>query len=243
MGSIYREYCNNKSFEERFQKPSSVSKETHIVLAFARDYDEEDRHTNGIYREFFDKNVTPQLIADFKKNFPSDSVVKFFLCIGNCSEKYPFHITDKARWITNATRSLQHIIQHYGFDGIDVYYTRSHINANDSVDAIGKDGLQVLRRAVPHRNCEYFDYVVYQTHDDVHHNIPLNDPQDVITIFNDLVSNHNYPKEKLLVGHSILPKDWDTAPYPVILTALPKLIKDGTIQGTSVWAITDDDQP
>ncbi|KAF7845328.1 ruBisCO-associated protein-like [Senna tora] len=262
IGNIYREYCSNKSFEKRLQKLSAVSRETHVVLAFARDYDDNNRHTDRKFKEFFDKDVNPDLITNFKKNLPSNSKVKLFLCIGNRSQKYPFRITDKYRWVNNATSSLERIIKHYGFDGIDVYYTSSSSNAKDFVYAIGtvidelmeqriittaslalspfmnrmdRNFYDTLYKKKPHN----FDYVVYQTHDDAD-SIPLIDAQALITIFNDLASNHNFPKEKLLAGHSILPKDWDTVPYPVIFTALPKLIKDGTIRGTSMWAITDD---
>ncbi|KAF7845320.1 ruBisCO-associated protein-like [Senna tora] len=179
----------------------AISGEMHVVLAFARDYNENGTHMDGIFKVFFDKkNVTPKLIADFKLSVPSDSKVKFFL-------------------------SLTGIIE-YKFDGIDVYYSRIGAHVEMFVDAIGKESTQ-------------FDYVVYQTQDDAHKNRLIN-PQELITDFKNLVSNHRYPTRKLLVGHSILPKDWDKVAYPLILAALPQLFRDDTVQGTSVWAITDD---
>ncbi|KAF7845327.1 ruBisCO-associated protein-like [Senna tora] len=262
MGSVYREYCRDKSFEKRLQQLFAVSGEMHVVLAFARDYDESDIHTDGAFRVSFDQeNVTPQFIANFKKNLPPNSIVKFFLCIGNRNEKYPFRIVHKDKWIAKATSSLQGIIKRYGFDGIDVYYTRIHTQFKDFVDAIGTvinnlmiNGTITTASLAPchfmnamsyefydelyNRNHHIFDYVVYQTHDDAHSN-PLNNPQALITDFNDLVSNHNYPKHKLLVGHSILLKDWDAVPYPVILSALPQLFRDDTVKGTSVWTLTE----
>ncbi|KAF7808239.1 ruBisCO-associated protein-like [Senna tora] len=261
IGSIYREYCNNISFEKRLQNLFTISRETHVILAFARDYDDSERRTNGIFKEFFDQNVTPLMIANFKRDSPT---TKIFLCIGDRSQRYPFRITNKRRWITNATTSLRRIIRHYGFDGIDVYYTRSDVEANDFIYAIGTviDTLmtqQIITTAslapcsfmhrpnynfyaeLYKRNPNNFDYVVFQTHDD-NNDVPLNDAQALITNFIDLASNQNYPKEKLLIGHSILPRDWDTIPYPVILTALPQLIKSGVVQGTSVWNLTDDQE-
>ncbi|KAF7845333.1 ruBisCO-associated protein-like [Senna tora] len=259
IGSIYREYCSNDSFEKRLQNLSAVSRETHVVLAFARDYDDWDSHTNGIFKVFFDQNMTPLMIANFKRDSPT---AKFFLCIGDRSQRYPFDVTDKHTWIINATTSLKCIIQEYGFHGIDVYYTRSNTNADDFIYAIGTviDTLmtqQIITTAsiapcsfmhgpdckfyagLYNRNPMNFDFVVFQTHDD-DNDIPMNDAQQLINIFNKLASDDNFPKEKLVAGHSILPKDWDTLPYPVILTALPQLIKSGVVQGTSVWTLTDD---
>ncbi|KAF7845330.1 ruBisCO-associated protein-like [Senna tora] len=260
ISSIYREYCSNESFEKRLQSLSVVSRETHVVLAFARNYDDWDSHTNGIFKVFFDQNVTPLMITNFKRNWPT---TKFFLCIGDRSKRYPFHVTDKRTWIINATTSLKSIIQDYGFDGIDVYYTSSNsTNADDFIYTIGTviDTLKTQKiittasiapcsfmdrpdcnfyAGLYKRNPNNFEFVVFQTHDD-DNDIPMNDAQQLINIFNKLASDDNFPKEKLVAGHSILPKDWDTLPYSVILTALPQLIKSGVVQGTSVWALTDD---
>ncbi|KAF7845331.1 ruBisCO-associated protein-like [Senna tora] len=253
------ELCND-SFEKPLQNLSAVSRETHVVLAFARDYDDWDNHTNGIFIVFFNQNVTPLMITNFKRDWPT---TKFFLCIGDRSKRYPFHVTDKHTWIINASTSLKSIIQDYGFDGIDVYYTSSNsTNADDFIYTIGMviDTLKTQKiittasiapcsfmdrpdcnfyAGLYNRNPKIFEFVVFQTHDD-DNDIPMNDAQQLINIFNKLASDDNFPKEKLVAGHSILPEDWDTLPYPVILTALPQLIKSGVVQGTSVWALTDD---
>ncbi|KAI9102980.1 hypothetical protein K1719_023419 [Acacia pycnantha] len=180
----YRVYPSTPESVESL-KHVVLKNEVHIVLAFARDYDAPGSQ-NGIFVPYFNPNFTPKWIREFKNN--SKSTVKFFLSIGGRDKKYPFYIPPNSRdaWVKNAIDSLKHIVNNYGFDGIDVYY--EHVtsgNENDFVKAIGEviselklSNENVITRAslaisYPHKslyealykeNPALYDHVVYQIH-------------------------------------------------------------------------------
>ncbi|KAI9102913.1 hypothetical protein K1719_023352 [Acacia pycnantha] len=233
-----------------------LTKEVQIVLAFARDYNAGDKN-KGNFVSYVDSSFTPEWIQEFKNK--SRSTVKFFLSIGGRNAKYPFQIPSdrQAEWVGNAINSLTDIVNHYKFDGIDVYY--EHVKSGDDefvnaiwkvISALKRDDKNTIARvslAVPiplkglyeklYVKCHaYFDHVVLQTH-------TVTTPIYTVDQYVHEFGGQNTPyveKSKIVVGHSILPSDWKNVRLPIFLGAIPKLHDIG-IDSISEWAVTDHD--
>lgn len=231
-----------------------LTKEVHIVLPFARDYDPAGENTTGNFISYFNSTFTPDKIREIKNK--SKSNVKFFLSIGGRNAKYPFQIPsdNQEKWVGNAISSLTAIVNRYKFDGIDVYY--EHVN---SCDEFPKNMGQVLKNLKSGRDpvikkasltvsaplnslyvnlykaaSAHIDHVVYQSHSEIS---PVSTVDKLVEVFDGLT---NYPNTKIFAGHSILRSDWKKVPLPIFLGALPKLFEK-EIVSISNWIVTDHD--
>lgn len=255
--SAYRVYASTLSSIEHLPI-ASLQNELHIVLAFARDYDNTGKYQTGKFFPYFDTStLNAEAIRNVKESATTTSV-KFFLSIGGRDPRFPFAVTsaEESAWIKNATATLKQIVTEYGIDGIDVYY--EHINPN-AVHQFGKSIQQVVWNLKSDKtitqasvtvsaplinnylelykaNERLFDYVVYQSHTETY---PISTFQDLQLAFDKLYPN--YPLNKIFAGHSdVLPADWTTVPPPIFLGAVPQLLNKG-IFGISKWIVTPND--
>lgn len=136
MSQIFRQYTYDDSFLKVFVD-SRLANEYQIALIFARDYDESDGPTNGIFRIYWDQTkITPSSILQFRESLPHNVTLKVFISIGDRDVKYRFRPLDAQSWISNATESLTSIIRDnlYALTlnqiefGLDVFY--EHIDDN-----------------------------------------------------------------------------------------------------------------
>ncbi|XP_028775848.1 ruBisCO-associated protein-like [Neltuma alba] len=141
MPQIFRQYTYDDSFLKVFVD-SNLASEYQIALIFARDYDELNSPTNGIFNIFWDKTkVTPSSILQFRERLPVNVKLKVFISIGDRDVNFRLRPLDTQSWISNATNSLTSIIRdelyaltlHQIEFGLDVFY--EHID--DSVEPNG----------------------------------------------------------------------------------------------------------
>lgn len=255
VGSIFRQYTYDDSFLQVYVS-SKFLKEYQIALLFARDYDDNDDLTNGIFHIYWDQSkVTPSSISQFKNSHP-DVALKLFLVIGdNNINHYPFHPLDPKTWVSNATSSLSSIIKDtcpdLGVTGIDVYYR--HIDTSPDV-FVGCMG-QLLKNLKEEKvvtvasispsasvNNDYYvllyrrfekviEWVDYQFQNE---DTFVGTPEDLEDRYEALVTSSFYPRKKLIAGYSAENQDWAQLSPIVFFLGGSDLFKKKKVAGFSI---------
>lgn len=270
FSTLFRIYTHDDLFARLYIPTPGIGpirplNEIQVSLAFARDYDENDHHTNGLFTPYWDeRTVTPQLISEFKKNYTKRHVkAKVFASIGDRDPRYPFQIKDgdTDAWVSNAAESLTAIVKKYHLDGIDVYYEHITAKEDEFVYAIGeliaklkKERAITVASIAPSAalNDNFYvplykkfgksiDTVVYQCHKEVE---PVLEPRTLVERFQ-TEATEKYSRDKLLAGYSAIYKDWDTLlPIVYFLGGLEILmplnlhpLKVYSAVGTSIWFV------
>ncbi|MED6162942.1 hypothetical protein PIB30_075242 [Stylosanthes scabra] len=229
---IFRQYTSDDSFLP-VSVPSTFVREYQIALTYAMDYDDDGTPTNGVFRPNW--KVTPEAISKFKEKNP-DVTVKVFISIGNNDPRFPFSPLSGS-WITNATASINKIINFSGFkiDGIDVSYENVTPKSEVFVKYISQvitnlkhSGVITIEASISpssRTNSEYYlplynmyptliDWVDYQIQNE---EATVPDPQTLLAKYEELKGS--YPVEKLLVGYRTV------SPIVFFLGAMDILLK------------------
>ncbi|KAI4313720.1 hypothetical protein L6164_026676 [Bauhinia variegata] len=110
---ILTEYISAATSPIRFyQFPNREFVPVHFVVTFATD--KGDGTFEATFHEDFNKRV-----LEYQKTYPD---TKFILSIGDSDGTYPFK--GGADWVTNATQSIEKLIEQHNLSGIDIHYTK-----------------------------------------------------------------------------------------------------------------------
>ncbi|KAI4332686.1 hypothetical protein L6164_017574 [Bauhinia variegata] len=258
--STFRQYTRDDSFTKfaHVQKIIPILTEYQIALAFARDYDENGKPTNGMFKPYWDtKKVTADKIIQFKNENPNLQV-NVFISIGDRDAKYPFKPTDKDSWVSNATNSIEGIINDYfqplegivGI-GIDVYY--EHVGDEDDfaryvgqlIKNLKEKHLISLASIAPSSELKNVYLKLYQQYDDsidfvdyqfYNEKEPIPDTGKFLEVYEKIAGKFP-PKNKILAGYSSVRKDWANLAPIVFFIAGTIIVVTGQAHGASIWDI------
>ncbi|KAI4313723.1 hypothetical protein L6164_026679 [Bauhinia variegata] len=111
---ILAEYISAATSPIRFyQFPNREFVPVHFVVTFAT-----DKQGDGNFEAKFDVDFNKRAL-DYQKTYPK---TKFILSIGDSDGTYPFKGGDK--WVDNATKSIEKLIEEHNLSGIDIHYTK-----------------------------------------------------------------------------------------------------------------------